>query len=71
MCKRGGGKMPWRKVEDVPKQVKPHKGITLTLAQANFVANIADGAGSWGIAWTQFEKAHKVSGKRWVKRKTT
>ena len=60
--------MPWSKMKDVPAQVKKHKGIPLTLSQANFVAKIADDSGSWSIAWSKFNKKYKSDNGRWIKR---
>lgn len=61
--------MPWKSLGKVPPQVKKHKGAKLTLSQANYVARIADGSGSWAIAWSQFEKKYKREGDKWVLRK--
>lgn len=68
--------MPWDKLEDVPDSTKHHDGANLNLAQANWVAAIADNAegadNPWAVAWAQFAKEHKKSedGKNWVKKET-
>ena len=66
--------MPWSKIENVPDTVKHHKDASLSIAQANWVANIADNAedadNPWAVAWAQFAKEYKKSedGKSWVKK---
>lgn len=68
--------MPWKSLKDVPDSTKHHDGATLTLAQANWVANIADSAedaeSPWAVAWSQFKETYKKSedGKSWVKKTT-
>lgn len=68
--------MPWLKLKNVPANVRKHSGVPLTLAQANWVANIADGLEDdpdidepWAVAWSRFVKSYRIEGKRWVKRK--
>lgn len=68
--------MPWSDIKNVPDTVKHHDGATLTLAQANWVAKIADNAedaeSPWAVAWKQFKDEYKKSedGKSWVKKTT-
>jgi phage I-like protein len=66
--------MPYTSLSVVPAQVAKHKGVALTLAQANWVASIADGAtdaeSPWGVAWAQFDERYRIEGGRWVRRAT-
>lgn len=69
--------MPYGKVSDIPAQVRKHKGVLLTLAQANWVSRVADALEAegkvkspWAVAWTSFERSYRIEGKRWVRRKT-
>ncbi|MBA7600922.1 hypothetical protein ES703_07985 [subsurface metagenome] len=67
--------MPWSDIKNVPDNVKHHDKATLTLAQANWVAKLADSAedaeSPWAVAWAQFKKTYKKSedGEHWVKKK--
>jgi len=61
--------MPWTRIEDVPPQVRTHKGVPLNLGQANRWGRLFDGSGNAAVAWTQFEKEYKIDGNKWVKRK--
>jgi len=69
--------MPYSKLSDVPPSLAKHKGVPLTVAQANQVAEWADAikaAGSadepYAVAWAQFERIYRIQGDRWVRRKT-
>jgi len=61
--------MPWNKIEDVPDNVRTHKGVKLTLPQANHWARIYDATGNAAIAWSQFVDIYKIEGDKWVGRK--
>ncbi len=68
--------MPWSRIEDVPASVRTHKGVKLSLAQANFWGRVFDGVVASGrdkstaaaIAWSTFERTYKIEGDRWVRR---
>jgi len=69
--------MPWDSIENVPANVRTHKGVKLTLAQANRWAQIYDGVKAAGgadnpaaVAWSQWDKEYRISddGTSWVER---
>lgn len=64
---------PWSSMSDVPANIKKIDGTPLTLAQANFVARVAQGSGengkeNWAIAISQFKKSYKKVGDGWVEK---
>jgi hypothetical protein len=68
--------MPWKNIEDVPAQVKKHKGSALSLEQANKWAEIFDAIKGNGnikepaaAAWTTWEEVYELKEGSWVKRK--
>ena len=67
--------MPYANLSEVPPQIATHKDVALTLAQANWVSEVADGVEvdggadeAWAVAWSRFEQAYEVSDGAWVKR---
>ncbi len=58
----------WASEGDVPDNLKSIEDANLTLAQANFIARVAEasGEGDWAIAISQFKKSHTRQGDRWV-----
>lgn len=48
--------------------MRKHKGVPLTLPQANHWARIYDATGNAAIAWSQFEKIYRIENGRWIKR---
>ena len=69
--------MPWSSLESVPDNVKKHKGVELTLTQANWIAKVAKGAGeegeeNWAIAWSQFDNKYKKNedGTGWIEKES-
>lgn len=68
--------MPWTSIGDVPPQVKTHKGIPLTLSQANKWSSIYDALkgnpkleNPAAVAWSTWEKLYSIEGGKWVTRK--
>ena len=62
--------MPWAQISEIPDQVKEHKGIPLTLGQANKWGEIFDALKAQGdvtnaaaVAWSTWEKIYKNIGK--------
>lgn len=67
---------PYSKVSDAPANIRKLDGASLTLAQVNYIARVADGIGEqegiespWAVAIAQFKKGHKKEGDKWVKKK--
>lgn len=60
----------WSSMDTVPDNLKK---MGLSLEQANYVARIAEASGSadeenWAIGITQFKKAYRKDGDKWIKR---
>ena len=69
--------MPWTKLENVPAQVKTHKGVKTTLAQANHWARIFDNLKTnsqlrnpAGAAWAAWENVYKLKEGKWIRSQT-
>jgi len=67
--------MPYDTLSEVPAQVATHKDVPLTLAQANWVAAVADAVEAeggadepWAVAWARFDETYEVRDGAWVKR---
>lgn len=67
--------MPYASLAEVPAQVATHDDIPLTLAQANWVAEVADAVEAedgaeepWAVAWAQFEEKYEVCDGAWVEK---
>ncbi len=63
--------MPWPTLVAVPSQIKKHKGVPLTLTQANFWGRIFDRTDNAAIAWSVFTRRYKIKEDRWVLRSNT
>lgn len=67
--------MPYTKVSDAPANIRKLDGVALTLAQVNWIANVADGLDPdqvesvWAVAIAQFKRSFRKEGGKWVKRK--
>jgi len=68
--------MPWTSIGSVPPQVKTHKGIPLTLTQANKWASIYDSIkgnpdleNPAAVAWSTWEKMYIIKDGKWADRK--
>ena len=66
--------MPFTKIGDVPKQIRTHQGIPLTLPQANKwaeifdrVKNVPDIDSPAAVTWATWTKVFKKEGNRWVR----
>jgi len=70
--------MPWSNLTEVPDSIKKHRGIPLTLAQANRWAEIRDAIkrekrkvrSPEAVAWSIWNREHKVKDNAWVKVKS-
>lgn len=69
--------MPYDDIESIPAQVRTHKGVKLTLAQANNWAKIYDALKNnpklenpAAVAWTTWEKVYMLKEDKWVSRKS-
>jgi ribosomal protein S27AE len=63
--------MPWSKPSDAPANIQKLNGVSLTLEQMNWIANVADGVKgkyAWAIAISKFKKSFIVDGDSWKKR---
>lgn len=66
--------MPYSKLSDAPANIRELDGVALTLAQVNWIANIADGIEAddvkspWAVAIARFKKSFVKRGGKWVKR---
>lgn len=67
---------PFDKVSDAPANVQELDGAKLTLAQVNWIANVADGLkgkkdidSPWAVAIGQFKQSFKKEDGKWVKKK--
>lgn len=66
--------MPYSNVSDAPANIRKLNGKPLSLAQVNWIARVADGIpkdqvdSPWAVAISQFKRAHKVEGDKWVKK---
>ncbi len=65
--------MPWSSLDEVPDQVKEHKGIPLTLKQANKWGEIFDALKAQGdvtnaaaVAWSTWGKIYEEQNGKWV-----
>jgi hypothetical protein len=63
---------PWTTMDDVPANLKKLDDTPLTLANVNWIAHVAVGAGSegeekWGIGIASFKKSHHVEDGAWIK----
>lgn len=62
----------WSDLGDVPDNLKKIDGVSLTLAQANQIAKVADAVSGaqekWAVAISQFKKGHRKTDDGWVKR---
>lgn len=65
--------MSYDNISNVPNNIRELDGIKLSLEQANYIANIADGIpddkvkSSWAIAISQFKKNYIVKDGKWIK----
>jgi hypothetical protein len=64
----------WSSMDAVPDQFKEMEGAKLTLAQANFIARVAEASGkdgeeNWAIAVSQFKKSYTKKGNTWTRNK--
>lgn len=68
--------MPYSKVSDAPPSIQELDGVSLTLAQVNWIANVADGLDPkkvksvWAVAIASFKRSFVKRGGSWVKRET-
>jgi len=67
--------MPYSKVSDAPANIRELDDVALTLAQVNWIANVADGLDPdevesvWAVAIAQFKRSFVKQDGKWVKRK--
>src|SRR5664279_612335 len=68
--------MPYKKIDEVPSNIAKHKGVELTLSQANKWNEIYDALKSndkvknpAATAWSTFEEVFEVQGDKWGLRK--
>jgi len=65
--------MPYSSLAE--SRIKKLNGVSLTLAQVNWIARVADGIpegeveNSWAVAIASFKKSYVVKGGKWMKRK--
>lgn len=65
--------MPYSSIEEA--RIKKLNGVPLTLAQVNWIANVADGIpkgkveSPWAVSIANFKRSYVVEGGKWVKRK--
>jgi len=68
--------MPYSKTSDAPANIRKLNGVSLTTAQVNWIANVADNIpkhkvdNPWAVAIAQFKRSFKVEDDKWVKRNT-
>lgn len=67
--------MPYETIQEIPAQVKTHKGVPLNLEQANHWAQIYDALkgnpdleNPAAVAWTTWEKKYVLKDGKWVTR---
>ena len=67
--------MPYKKIDDVPENLKIMDGVKLTLGQINEIAAVADALTAegkvdnpWAVAKAQFKDNYKIDGDKWVKK---
>lgn len=66
--------MPYSKLSDAPANIRELDGVALTLAQVNWIANVADGLDPnevenvWAVAIAQFKRSFVKRGGSWTKR---
>ncbi|KKN23107.1 hypothetical protein LCGC14_0908290 [marine sediment metagenome] len=66
--------MPWLKISEAPANIRKLNGVSLTLGQVNWIANVADGIpeeqvdSPWAVAIAQFKRAHRVGEDKWIKK---
>jgi len=66
--------MPYAKLSDAPANIRKLDDVALTLAQVNWIANVAEGLDPdevenvWAVAIGQFKKSFVIRGGKWVKR---
>ena len=66
----------WKSMDDVPANMKTMDGASLTLAQVNHIARMADAikkespnVNEWAVAKSQFKKLYKKEGDAWIEKK--
>lgn len=68
--------MPYAKLSDAPANIRELDDVALTLAQVNWIANVAEGLDPdkvknvWAVAIGQFKKSFVKRNGKWVKRET-
>lgn len=68
--------MPYSSVSEAPANIRKLDGVALTLAQVNWIANVAEGLDPdkvenvWAVAIAQFKRSFVKRDGKWVKRET-
>lgn len=66
--------MPYSKISEAPANIRKLDGATLTLAQVNWIARVADGIpkgqvdNPWAVAISKFKKSFVIKDGKWMKK---